>query len=166
MYKPDKVIVTSIFAVALVSALMLASSAQANTNLCCFNNWRYSGTCVAEIGPEQKCGDVLGVLNNPMSTATTYCGGTQVRGGWSTVNCGGGGTSGGSSSTGGGTFNQPEYVESVKPSHTGGAEQPRTVTPEETAPTQGRVQSVQPSFVAPVQPTTAPEAKGPSVLSL
>ena len=163
---PSKTIVTSIFAVALVSAVLLASGAQANTNLCCFNNWRYSGTCIAQIGPDQKCGDVLGVLNNPMSVATTYCGGTQVRGGWSTVNCGGGGTSGGSSSTGGGTFNQSEYVKPVEPSYTERVQEPRTVMPEQTTPSGGAVQSVQPSFVAPVQPTTAADAKGPSVLSL
>jgi hypothetical protein len=163
---PSKAIVILVFAVALVSTLLLASSAEASATLCCFNNWRFSGTCIAQIGQDQRCGDVLGILNNPMSTTTTYCGGTQVRGGWTTVNCGGGGSSEGSQSTGGGTITQPEYVKPVEPSYTGTAAQPQYVTPEKTSPSGGAVQPVQPSFVAPVQPTTAPEAQGPSVLSL
>ncbi len=163
MFDTGKAIVTSVFAATSISTLLLASMAQAETQLCCFNNWRFSGTCIAQIGPDQRCGDVLGVLNNPMSATTTYCGGTQVRGGWTTVQCGSGGVSGGS---GGGTLSQPESVAPVDPSYTGRAGKPQTVTPEQTTAPQEQLSAAQPTFVAPVSPTTAPEAKGPSVLTL
>jgi hypothetical protein len=161
-----KAIVTLVFALAMVAVGLFASTAQAQTTLCCFNNWRYSGTCIVQVAPDQKCGDVLGVLNNPMSATTTYCGGTQVRGGWSTVNCGGGGGSGGTSGSSGGTITQPNYVRPVEPSYATGSGQPQTVKPEETSSKQDRVHTTQPSFVQPVKPTLAPTATGPSVLSL
>lgn len=155
-----------VITVAVILAVFLTSSAWAQTTLCCFNNWRYSGTCIVQIAPDQQCGDVLGVLNNPMSTTTTYCGSTQIRGGWTAINCGGGGGTGSSSSSGGGTITQPEYTTPVEPSYTGTAQQPKSVTPEETTSMQDPAQAVQPTFVQPVQPTTAPEAKGPSVITL
>jgi hypothetical protein len=54
---------------------------------CCFNNPRHSGTCVVEPGKDESCGSILAFLNNPMSQGKTYCGNTQVRGGWKSVSC-------------------------------------------------------------------------------
>ena len=82
MHKTGNALAPAAFALALVSALMLASAADAETKMCCFNNWRFAGTCIVQVGGNQVCGDVLGVLNNPMSAATTYCGGTRLRGRW------------------------------------------------------------------------------------
>jgi hypothetical protein len=56
---------------------------------CCFENPRYSGTCQVTPGPEETCGDILAYLNNPNSVGKNYCGNTKVRGGWSSVACGG-----------------------------------------------------------------------------
>ena len=41
-----------------------------------------------QIDEREACGDVLGVLNNPRSAASSYCGGTTIRGGWAGVECG------------------------------------------------------------------------------
>ena len=114
MHRSSRAHVFVVFALPLASAVLAASSAHAETRLCCFNNWRYSGTCVVQVSGNQVCGDVLGVLNNPMSATTTYCGGTQLRGGWAAVECGTGGTSGAS----GGTLSQPDYVAPTQPSYT------------------------------------------------
>lgn len=54
---------------------------------CCFANPRFSGICVVVPGPEETCATVLAYLNNPMSTGKTYCGGTDIRGGWRQVQC-------------------------------------------------------------------------------
>jgi hypothetical protein len=57
------------------------------TDRCCFNNFRFAGTCEVRIGQNERCADVLGVLNNFQSVGNTYCGGTTVRGGWTMVDC-------------------------------------------------------------------------------
>ncbi len=150
------------FGVVLASSVLSASGAQAETKLCCFNNWRYSGTCVAQIGENQVCGDVLGVLNNPMSAATSYCGGTQLRGGWAAVECGSGGASG----TSGGTLSQPDYVTPTKPSYAAPSSKPGAISPDQTSQPRTGVESRAPSFVTPVDPQTAPAATGPSVITL
>lgn len=162
MHKTGNALVSVIFVVALVSALMLASGVHAETKMCCFNNWRYSGTCIVQIGGNQICGDVLGVLNNPMSASTTYCGGTQLRGGWAAVECGSGGVSGTSS----GTLSQPEYVTPSQPSYTAPPSKTRPVAPDQTSQPRTGIQSQSPSFVTPVDPQTAPAATGPSVITL
>ena len=53
---------------------------------CCFNNPRYSGTCVVEPAAE-TCASVLAYLNNPQAAGKTYCGNTTIRGGWKAVRC-------------------------------------------------------------------------------
>ena len=54
---------------------------------CCVANPRFSGICEVELGPEETCGDVLAYLNNASSAGKTYCGNTDVRGGWKEVAC-------------------------------------------------------------------------------
>ncbi len=160
MHTSNNADVFPIFAIALVSVVSLASSAHAQTKMCCFNNWRYSGTCIVQIGTNQVCGDVLGALNNPMSAATSYCGGTQLRGGWAERACGG------TSDTSPGTPSQPEYVTPTQPSYTAPTSKPRSVAPDQTSRPRTGVESRSPSFVTPVDPQTAPAATGPSVITL
>jgi hypothetical protein len=162
MHKTGNLLVSSACAVTLGLALTASSVVHAETKLCCYNNWRYSGTCVVQIGGNQVCGDVLGVLNNPMSAATTYCGGTQLRGGWATVECGTGGTAGSS----GGTLSQPDYVTPTQPSYTAPSSKTRSVSPDQTTQPRTGIESQSPSFVTPVDPQTAPAATGPSVITL
>jgi len=150
------------FAFLLVSALLVSASAQAETKMCCFNNWRYAGTCIVQIGEDQVCGDVLGVLNNPMSAATTYCAGTRLRGGWAAVACGSEGASG----TSAGTLSQPDYVTPTQPSYTAPPSKPSSVSPDQTYRPRSGIESRSPSFVTPVDPQTAPNATGPSVITL
>jgi hypothetical protein len=54
---------------------------------CCFTNPKYSGTCEVEPAKDESCGTILGYLNNPMSQGKSYCGNTQIRGGWQSVSC-------------------------------------------------------------------------------
>jgi hypothetical protein len=54
---------------------------------CCFENPRYSGTCEVTPGEDESCGSILGYLNNPNSMGKDYCGNTDIRGGWSQVEC-------------------------------------------------------------------------------
>jgi hypothetical protein len=54
---------------------------------CCFENPRYSGTCEVTPGEGESCGSILGYLNNPNSIGKDYCGNTNIRGGWTQVNC-------------------------------------------------------------------------------
>jgi hypothetical protein len=162
MHKTGNALASVISAVALVSALMLASGVHAETKMCCFNNWRFAGTCVVQIAGNQVCGDVLGVLNNPMSAATTYCGGTRLRGGWATVECGSGGVSGTST----GTLSQPDYVTPTQPSYTAPSSKTGSVSPDQTAQPRTGLESTTPTFVTPVDPQTAPATTGPSVITL
>ena len=54
---------------------------------CCFENPRFTGTCVVTPGEDESCSSVLGYLNNPNSVGRTYCKNTKVRGGWTQVSC-------------------------------------------------------------------------------
>ncbi len=54
---------------------------------CCFTNERFAGVCEVVPEPDATCADVLAYLNNPNSTGKTYCGATDVRGGWVQVEC-------------------------------------------------------------------------------
>jgi hypothetical protein len=73
-------------AVALALASGAGQSAEAPRR-CCFANERYAGVC--EVVPEQDatCADILAYLNNPNATGKTYCGTTDIRGGWVQVCC-------------------------------------------------------------------------------
>ncbi len=138
---------------------LLAAEARAvDATLCCFSNWRFAGTCIEQVPAGQSCSAVLGTLNNPMSAGTTYCGGTTIRGGWAAVACGGGASSGGTAT--------PDLVAPVKPSYPPLSQPPQVVSPEATTGGSPRVRSQRPTFVTPVDPAKAPEAAGPSLISL
>ena len=55
--------------------------------LCCVANPRFSGICSVELGPDETCQAVLDYLNNANSVGKTYCGKTNIRGGWAQVEC-------------------------------------------------------------------------------
>jgi hypothetical protein len=54
---------------------------------CCFTNSRYTGTCEVTPAKDESCGQILDYLNNPASQGKSYCGNTQIRGGWQSVSC-------------------------------------------------------------------------------
>ncbi|HEY7411399.1 MAG TPA: hypothetical protein VII13_11685, partial [Vicinamibacteria bacterium] len=54
---------------------------------CCFTNAAYSGTCEVTPAQDETCAQILDYLNNPMSQGKSYCGGTNIRGGWQSVAC-------------------------------------------------------------------------------
>ena len=54
---------------------------------CCFANPRHAGICEVAPGPDESCEGILAYLNNPNSKGKTYCGNTDIRGGWSAVSC-------------------------------------------------------------------------------
>jgi hypothetical protein len=54
---------------------------------CCFVNPRFSGTCKVTPGEDETCASILAFLNNPNSVGRAYCGGTDIRGGWTQTEC-------------------------------------------------------------------------------
>jgi hypothetical protein len=54
---------------------------------CCYTNPQYSGTCEVTPSDGETCSTVLAYLNNPNAHGKTYCGGTDIRGGWKQVQC-------------------------------------------------------------------------------
>ncbi len=76
----------AVVGLAVLAPARVAGSAEP----CCFANERYDGVCTVVPGEGETCGSILGYLNNPMSTGKSYCGSTQIRGGWSQVDCGAG----------------------------------------------------------------------------
>ena len=77
------VAVVALVGFAVLAPALIASSGEP----CCFANDRYEGICTVIPGEGETCQDILGYLNNPMSTGKTYCGNTKVRGGWIQVDC-------------------------------------------------------------------------------
>jgi len=77
--------------IVLVGTLVLvqpgASAAFDEAKPCCFDNDQYHGICKVYPSEGETCGDILAYLNNPMASGKTYCGNTQVRGGWRQVEC-------------------------------------------------------------------------------
>jgi len=160
---------TLLSAAAVLAAALLdpASTADAQgTRMCCFNNWRYAGTCIVQIAKDQQCGDVLSALNNPMDVST-YCagggGGSNVRGGWAMLDCGGGGQT----DTGGtDRARTPQRLDTPpEPSEHPATRPPETITPGQTSPIRGGVQAARPTFIQPVQPSTL-QSDGPTVITL
>jgi len=124
------------------------------TDRCCFNNFRFAGTCEVRIGQNQRCNDILSSLNN-FNSVGTFCGNTTVRGGWTTVKC----------AAGSATFE----IDSTKDTVSSGSaiEAPRARSPENTqiyGTTSTRGTSGQ-NFVTPV-PETEAKAQDASLLSL
>ena len=72
---------------ALLTGMALLMGARSAPKPCCFTNPRYSGVCAVEPGEGETCQSVLDYLNNPQSHGKTYCGSTNVRGGWKQVTC-------------------------------------------------------------------------------
>jgi len=54
---------------------------------CCFENSRYAGVCVVQPAEEETCANILDYLNNPSSSGRSYCGFTEIRGGWKEIAC-------------------------------------------------------------------------------
>jgi hypothetical protein len=54
---------------------------------CCFTNPRYVGTCEVDPAKEETCATILEYLNNPQSQGKSYCGSTNIRGGWKLEPC-------------------------------------------------------------------------------
>ena len=76
-------------AAAVVALAVIAPDRTAGSGEpCCFANERYAGICSVTPSEGETCATVLDYLNNPMSTGKSYCGGTDIRGGWTRVECG------------------------------------------------------------------------------
>jgi ketosteroid isomerase-like protein len=61
---------------------------------CCFNNFRFGGTCQVTPRQGQYCENILAYLNNFNSVGEDYCMTTYIRGGWTQVDCASGASSG------------------------------------------------------------------------
>jgi hypothetical protein len=70
-----------------VAVVLTAVPAAAMVETCCFTNQRYSGVCQVVPEKDETCGSILSYLNTPNSTGKSYCGGTDIRGGWTQVDC-------------------------------------------------------------------------------
>jgi hypothetical protein len=55
---------------------------------CCFTNPQYTGVCKVEPAEGETCATILAYLNNPQSQGKSYCGNTNIRGGWKQQKCG------------------------------------------------------------------------------
>jgi hypothetical protein len=54
---------------------------------CCYTNPAYAGKCEVEPAKDETCASILEYLNNPQSQGKSYCGNTNLRGGWKTTPC-------------------------------------------------------------------------------
>jgi uncharacterized protein YcfJ len=72
---------------ALLGAALLLGAAAAAKKPCCFANPQYAGVCAVEPAEGETCKSILDYLNNPQSQGKSYCGNTNVRGGWKQVAC-------------------------------------------------------------------------------
>ena len=71
----------------LIALMMAAGQATADETTCCFANPAYSGLCQVTPAKDETCQSILQYLNNPSSSGKSYCGGTDLRGGWSLASC-------------------------------------------------------------------------------
>ncbi len=72
---------------AVVAGTLLLMGAGSAATPCCFTNPKYSGVCTVEPAKGETCQSILDYLNNPQSQGKSYCGNTNVRGGWKRVTC-------------------------------------------------------------------------------
>ena len=78
---------------AVLAALPTAAGAQTAVQSavpkepCCFNNFRFAGTCQVTPRQGQLCQNILNYLNSFNSAGETYCDATVIRGGWTLVDC-------------------------------------------------------------------------------
>ena len=63
------------------------SDEQNKEQQCCFTNPSYSGVCTVNPSEDETCNSVLKYLNTPGTVGKTYCGNSQIRGGWKSVSC-------------------------------------------------------------------------------
>jgi hypothetical protein len=77
----------SIAAALVGGALLVVQTAGAARQPCCFTNPQYAGVCAVQPGEGETCASILGYLNNPRSQGKSYCGNTNIRGGWKQVVC-------------------------------------------------------------------------------
>ncbi len=61
---------------------------------CCMTNFRFAGTCQVMPRQGQYCENILSYLNNFNSGGEAYCNWTNIRGGWTLVECGSGAAAG------------------------------------------------------------------------
>ena len=61
---------------------------------CCLTNFRFAGTCQLMPRQGQYCENILSYLNNFNSAGEAYCNSTDIRGGWTLVDCASGATAG------------------------------------------------------------------------
>ena len=73
--------------VAVLAALLPAVAVAAEAEPCCFTNQRFTGMCNVVPQEDETCATILNYLNTPNSTGKGYCGGTDIRGGWTHVQC-------------------------------------------------------------------------------
>lgn len=74
-------------AACLVLGTIGSTSAKTQQESCCFTNPGFTGVCRVEPGEDETCSSVLQYLNTPNSQGRTYCGGSNIRGGWKSVTC-------------------------------------------------------------------------------
>jgi hypothetical protein len=77
----------SLLPVAVAALVALAFTSSSAEKKCCFSHPSYSGTCEVVPAEGETCESVLQYLNTPLSQGKTYCGGTELRGGWKLVSC-------------------------------------------------------------------------------
>jgi ketosteroid isomerase-like protein len=95
MTNPTRFSTLTVLALAAVAALQLApTQASAQTALspvpkedCCFSNFRFAGGCRVTPRQGQYCQNILSYLNSLGSAGEAYCGSTNIRGGWTLVDC-------------------------------------------------------------------------------
>ena len=61
---------------------------------CCATNFRFAGTCQVMPRQGQYCENILSYLNNFNSAGEAYCNSTNIRGGWTLVDCDSGAAAG------------------------------------------------------------------------
>lgn len=66
------------------AGMLLAADAGAK---CCFTNPAFTGVCQVMPAEGETCKSILEYLNTPNSVGKSYCGDTNVRGGWQQTSC-------------------------------------------------------------------------------
>jgi hypothetical protein len=79
--------IVAVIAMLVVPGIGQEAVAAEEEDRCCFNNQRFTGTCVVVPAEDETCADILSYLNNPNSVGKAYCGNTKVRMGWKQVEC-------------------------------------------------------------------------------
>ena len=134
MNTPESVRNILVLGGAVVMALGLAAAPplEAQSQTCCFTNFRYAGACRETPPPGGSCTDILNYLNNLQSAGQPYCNGTIIRGGWTLVSCSEGGR------TGAGPV-EPSPMTPLTPGTVKPYDAPPAVRPEDVGPPMGEI---------------------------